>query len=136
MNTFLNFHHFGLAVSDFDSAERYYKMCDYQFTPPITDKLQNVIVKIGHLENSPSIELVKPYGNSSPIKKILKLNMETIYHTCYEVKKIEEAVRKLRQDFRLIRTVSPRPALLFDNRLVGFYYIRGVGLIELLEEEK
>ena len=56
-----------------------------------------------------------------------------IYHTCYEVDVIGQDVEVLFKANRAICVSKPKPAVLFNNRLVSFYYVSNVGLIELLE---
>ena len=36
---------------------------------------------------------------------------------------------------RIFNVAKPKPAILFNNRMVSFYYIPSVGLIEFLLEE-
>jgi methylmalonyl-CoA/ethylmalonyl-CoA epimerase len=55
-----------------------------------------------------------------------------MYHYSYEVDSFEEVEKELKKSFRVFNVSKPKPAILFDNRLVSFYYIIGVGLIELL----
>jgi len=82
----------------------------------------------------PSVELIKPINNQSPITNYLKIRNEFIYHTCYEVDNAED-IKKLFIKNRTICISKPKPAILFDNRLVSFYYLPNVGMIEILHNE-
>ena len=68
------------------------------------------------------------------INNYLKKNNEMIYHVCYEINDSEEDLRRIFGKNRAICVSTPKPAILFDNRLVSFYYINDVGLIELLQK--
>ncbi len=136
LNT-LNFHHIGIAVKDFEKSLKYYTLLGYKKVNSeiVRDELQKVDLILLEHESHPNIELVKPYNNESPIEKYLKDNDNSIYHYCYEVKDFNSVVKELKKTFRVFNVVKPKPAILFDNRFVSFYYIHNVGLIELLEEK-
>jgi methylmalonyl-CoA/ethylmalonyl-CoA epimerase len=127
------FHHFGLAVKSFSKATAFYKNLGYQATEPIYDPLQDVELVLCTSETQPAVEFVKPVGDESPVSNYLNKNNEMIYHTCYEVDVIGQDVEVLFQANRAICVSKPKPAVLFNNRLVSFYYVSNVGLIELLE---
>jgi len=127
------FHHYGLAVKDFSKALTFYQQLGYDCTEPVIDFLQNVELVLCTSKNYPTVELVKPINDKSPIINYLNKCNEMIYHICYEVEKIED-VKKLFPNNRVFCTSKPKPAVLFNNRLVSFYYINDVGLIELLQK--
>lgn len=128
----VKFHHFGLAVKKFSEALKFYKYLGYNFTKPIYDPLQDVELILCTSNNQPSLELVKPSNEKSPISSYLKKNNEIIYHICYEIDNTFE-INNLFSESRTICVSKPKPSILFDNRLVSFYYIKNVGLVELLQ---
>jgi methylmalonyl-CoA/ethylmalonyl-CoA epimerase len=130
----LEFHHIGIAVSDFKKIIAYYKLLGYkEFNKAVVrDELQMVDLMLLTHDVHPDIELVKPFSNQSPVKNYLKNNDTSIYHFCYEVDSFAETFDNLKKEFRVFNVSKPKPAILFDNRLVTFYYIHEVGLIELL----
>ena len=65
--------------------------------------------------------------------RILNKYNEMIYHICYEVENIE-MINKLFSNNRATCVSKPKPAILFDNRLVSFYYLPQVGLVEVLQK--
>jgi hypothetical protein len=132
----LEFHHIGIAVNDFKHSLLYYKMLGYKELNKniIRDKLQQVDLILLRHDVHPDIELVKPFNDKSPINNYLKNNNVLMYHVCYEVDSFSEVVHSLKENFRVFNVVKPKPAILFDNRLVAFYYLHGVGLIELLKK--
>ena len=97
------------------------------------DPLQNVELVLCTSKIYPAVELVKPINKKSPITNYLNKNNEMIYHICYELDDIQE-LEILFSKNRAICVSKPKPAILFDNRLVSFYYIRDVGLIEILQK--
>lgn len=94
-------------------------------------------VKLAHLEveDGPSIELVTPCGEGSPLEKFLKERGEGIHHFCFEVQDIEEAAQRLKE--KGIRFVHDRPQKGAEGSLIAFIhprYFNGV-LIELKEKK-
>jgi len=132
----LKFHHIGIAVSDFEKIASYYCSIGYKKSNEsiIRDELQVVDLILLIHDVHPNIELVKPFNEKSPINNYLKGSDVAIYHFCYEVNSFSDVIKKLKKNFRIFNVSKPKPAILFNNRLVAFYYIHGVGLIELLEE--
>ena len=132
----LKFHHIGIAVSDFEKITSFYCSIGYKKSNEsiIRDELQVVDLMLLIHDAHPNIELVKPINEKSPINNYLKDSDVAIYHFCYEVDSFSDVIKKLKKNFRIFNVSKPKPAILFDNRLVAFYYIHGVGLIELLEK--
>lgn len=134
----LKFHHIGVAVKEFNKSLDFYKLMGYQKVNEdiIRDELQEVDLYLLKHKTHPAIELVKPYNENSPVNIYLKENDNNIYHYCYEVSCFEEIEKDLKKQFRVFNVSKPKPAILFNNRLVSFYYLHGVGLIELLLEDE
>jgi hypothetical protein len=64
---------------------------------------------------------------------VLKKSGNSVYHLCYEVDDQAGAVKVIEGiGLKVAEISSAKPAILFDGRLVSFYYIPGFGLIELL----
>ena len=91
----ISFHHFGLAVKEFEKALAFYKNIGYDFTESIVDPLQNVELVLCTSEKYPMVELVKPINEKSPITNILNKNNEMIYHICYVLDDIERDLKTL-----------------------------------------
>lgn len=130
----VSFHHFGLAVKDFRHAIRFYDNLGYDIPEAIFDPLQDVELILCTSPGQPAVELVKPVGDHSPVTNFLNKNNEMIYHTCYELEDIETDIDVLFQSNRAICVSKPKPAILFDNRPVAFYYLNNVGLVEVLQK--
>lgn len=76
MKGLIKFHHYGLAVQRFDEAILFHKNLGYTISNEVHDKIQKVNIVICNSELFPSVELVKPASNSSPINNYLKKNNE------------------------------------------------------------
>jgi methylmalonyl-CoA/ethylmalonyl-CoA epimerase len=129
----MKFHHFGLAVKDFQNAINFYSNMEYDISTSVIDPIQNVELVLCKSDTFPSVELIKPINDKSPINRILLRSNESIYHICYEVKNLKADLDILFQGNHSICISQPKPAILFSNRLVSFYYIADVGTIEILQ---
>lgn len=132
----MKFNHFGLAVFNFEPAVSFFRKLGYEVSPPVSDLEQNVELVMCTAQAQPAVELIKALNEKSPVWPFLKKNNEMVYHTCYTVNNIEQAINKNLKGFRVIKLSEPKPAILFQNALVGFYYVKGIGLIELLEKNQ
>jgi len=131
----LTFHHLGLAVSDVPAALKVLRGLGFECGEEIHDPLQEVRLVWCQHATMPAVELVAPTEAPGPIDNILEYSSELIYHTCYEAANIEESVSAIKGDgIRVLPVASPKPAVLFGGRRVGFYQLRGFGLIEIVEE--
>lgn len=131
----LTFHHFGLAVRDVPAALRVLRGLGYECAEEIHDPLQEVRLLWCEHVSMPAIELVAPTEKPGPIDNILEHGSESIYHICYQSKNIEDCVAAIKSDgVRVLPVASPKPAVLFGGRLVGFYQLKGFGLIEIVED--
>lgn len=129
----MEFHHFGLAVNQFEPALRFFKHLGYTSIGPVTDLHQKVELIMCHHVSQPDVELIKPLNEDSPVSSFLKKNNEMIYHPCYRVASIRKTIEVDLKQMRVIEISGATPAVLFDNNPVAFFYVKGLGLIELLE---
>ena len=128
----IEFHHFGLAVREFSEALRFHQNLGYRCSDPLVDPMQDVELIMCVSDRYPAVELIRPTSDNSPVVGYLKKGDATFYHLCYEVDDAD-SIGMLFPDNRAICVSKPKPAILFDNRLVSFYLVRGVGLIEVLQ---
>jgi len=126
------FHHIGVAVKDIDKTAALYEQGGYQKSDIIFDPVQNVTIcwltKVG----MPTVELLAPADETSPVCKILEKNGVTPYHTCYVVDDIEQAIMALRQQ-KYVLVSKPVEAVAIHNCRVAFLHHRHVGILELVE---
>jgi len=128
----VKFHHLGIACKDFKNLKVFYKRLNYSIGQEIYDRLQNVKLVFCKSAIYPNIELIKPVNKKSPINNILKLSETSIYHLCYSTKKSEKDVIEFFKNQKIIKISGPLPAVLFNNKKVAFYYVKNVGIIEIL----
>ena len=131
----MKLHHIAYAVSDIDAARDAFSALGY--TPcgsVVEDEARKVAILFISGESGELLELVAPLAEGSPVSSLLKKNNNAtaIYHLCFEVSSIEDALQTLKsQGFSKISAVAPAPAI--DNHNVVFLFSRNAGLIELVE---
>ena len=77
----MKINHVAIAVEDVENAAKVYQdALDIKSVEFETVESEGVKVAILHLENA-NIELMEPTNDSSPIKKILRKNVEVDYIT-------------------------------------------------------
>ena len=91
------FHHIGIAVNNIENAQTSYEKLGYKMTLIIIDPIQNVKLCFLDKSDSPTLELVCPIDDKSPVVSILKKNNAMPYHTCYEVDDIDLEIKKLKK---------------------------------------
>lgn len=126
------FHHIGVAVKDIDVTAPIYEQGGYKRSASILDPIQNVIICWLTKEGMPTVELLAPVDETSPVNKTLEKNGVTPYHTCYVVENIEEAVAQLRKQ-KYVMFSKPAEAVALCGSRVCFLFNKNVGLIELVE---
>lgn len=132
----LKFHHFGLATRDQGETGRMLCGLGYSLGAPIFDPLQNVHLIWCEHDSMPAIEVVYPSDSPGPLDTYLTEFSEMVYHLCYVTNDIQSSVDAMKAaGMRILPVAAPKPAVLFDGRQVGFYMARGLGLIEILEEQ-
>lgn len=127
------FHHIGVATNDIKKTASYYETAGYCLSSIIFDPIQNVNIAFLYKDNMPTVELLEPVDDKSPVYKIVKTSGVTPYHCCYKVDDISYAIKNLREK-RFIPLSNPVPAVALENKRICFLYNREVGLIELLEK--
>lgn len=68
----LSFHHIGMTCYDIDKTSAYYETVRYAKTETVVDPLQNVKVCVLQKDGFPTIELLAPVDDKSPVCGILK----------------------------------------------------------------
>lgn len=127
------FHHIGVATNDIDATASVYEQGGYRRSASIFDPVQNVNICWLTKEGMPTVELLAPVDEKSPVNKTLEKNGVTPYHTCWIVPNIEEAAQQLRKQ-RYVMVSKPAEAVAFYGSRVAFFFNKAVGLIELVEE--
>lgn len=133
----LKFHHIGLLSADQEKSKIQLKYLGYVPGETVFDPLQQVFLSMcTNASGDPAIEIVTPVSDNKALSGFLKRKDEHMYHLCFSTADITTGLEQLAMGDRdRVRQVSaPRPAVLFGGRLVGFYLVSGMGLIELLED--
>jgi len=128
----MKFHHIGVAVMDIEKTAAVYVQGGYNQSVTIFDSVQNVNICWLTKEGMPTVELLAPVDDSSPVCKTLEKNGVTPYHTCYIVEDIEKCCIALRK-MKYVVVVKPVEAPAITNCKVCFLFNKSVGLIELVE---
>ena len=132
----MKIHHIGIVTEDIESGiQRYKAMFGFiPVTEVIEDPVQKVSVVLlsGPEVDSVPVELIAPLADDSPVSKILKGNVR-LYHLCFLVEDIEEALRNFRSHGAIIIS-RPVPAKLFEGKRIAFVYTPDKYVVELLEK--
>ena len=128
----LKFHHIGVAVYCIHATASVYEQGGYKRSQTIFDPIQNVNICWLTRDGAPTIELLAPVNEQSPVNNILRKNGVCPYHTCYVVEDLEEAVASLRKQ-KYVFVGKPAEAVAFCGSRVCFLFHKDVGLIELVE---
>lgn len=126
------FHHIGVAVNSIEATASVYEQGGYKRSSSIFDPIQNVNICWLTQDGMPTIELLAPVDEKSPVNKTLDKVGVTPYHCCYMVENLEEATAKLRKQ-KYIIVSKPAIAVAFCGSRVCFLFNKNVGLIELVE---
>ncbi|MBR1850482.1 MAG: VOC family protein [Bacteroidales bacterium] len=126
------FHHIGVAVCNIDATAQIYAKAGYSRSQTVFDPLQKVRVCWLTRDGSPTIELLEPVDDNSPISATLKKNGVTPYHLCYAVPDLDAATAALRA-IHYAMVARPQPAVAIGGSRVAFFFHKDTGLIELVE---
>ncbi len=132
----MKLHHVGIVTDNIELAIRRHKEI-FGFVPIteiVDDHIQKVSVVLlsGPEADSVPIELIAPLSNDSPISQILK-GKARLYHLCFVVEDIEEALRNFRSHGGIIIS-GPVPAELYKGKRIAFAYTPDKYVVELLEK--
>jgi Glyoxalase/Bleomycin resistance protein/Dioxygenase superfamily len=131
----LTFDHLGLATRDAMKTLAFLRCLGYLTPPFVYDPLQRVNLALCEHASMPSIEVISAADETGPLDAILTHQPQAIYHVCYRSREVAATLAAIKAAGHRTLTISPpKPAVLFDHRLVGFYMVRGFGLIEIIED--
>ena len=126
------FHHIGVAVKDINATASVYEQGGYKRSSSVFDPIQNVNICWLTKDGAPTVELLAPVDEKSPVNKTLEKVGVSPYHCCYIVDNVEEAASELRKQ-KYIMVSKPAEAVAFCGSRVCFLYNKNIGLIELVE---
>lgn len=126
------FHHIGVAVKEINLTATIYAAGGYNQSETIFDSIQNVNICWLTKDGMPTVELLAPVNETSPVNKILEKNGVSPYHICYEVNDMDSVIKDLRKQ-KYVMVCKPVPAVAIHNCRVCFLFNKHIGLIELVE---
>ncbi len=132
MTTNAVFHHIGYAVNDIVKAKNEFIESGYNVSETVIEPIQRVYVSYARKEGNPTIELLQPLDEKSPIVKILSKNGPIPYHICYSVPDIKSAMEELRGR-RYLPLGKPIPGHGLDDALMVFMFKKELGLLQLVQ---
>ena len=121
-----------MAVKDLDATASLYEQGGYKRSSSIFDPIQNVNICWLTKNGTPTVELLAPVDEKSPVNKTLEKVGVSPYHCCYVVDTLGEAAAELRKQ-KYIMVSKPAEAVAFCGSRVCFLFNKNVGLIELVE---
>jgi len=132
------FSHVGMAVPSIEQAiDLYQEIFGYTvLSGPFNDPVQSVSVCFLGTRGSgnPTIELIAPNGEKSPVNKILTKGIGA-YHLCHEVDDIEEALEYVRSRGCIVIS-KPVSAIAFGGHRIAWFYTPSHHLMELVEWQR
>ena len=129
------FHHIGTAVASIEKVKPFYLSMGYTVSDIVLEPIQKVYVAYARKDGFPTVEMLEPSDDSSPVKGILKRNGNTPYHICYAVDDLTVAIAEMRKNgFRPLS--KPVPGHGLDDALMVFLYNVNYGLIQVMENIK
>lgn len=128
------FHHIGTAVASIDKVKPFYQSMGYTVSDTVIEPVQKVYVAYARKEGFPTVEMLEPLDETSPVLGILKKNGNTPYHMCYAVDNLSDAIAEMRKEgFRPLS--KPVPGHGLDDALMVFLYNINYGLIQVMENK-
>ena len=133
----LDFHHLGLATNNLTTALKYLKFLGYKIKSIKINAAYNVRNAICESNHMPNIEVIsKIKGKKSPIDNLIKDNKNLIYHVCYISEKLDKTLETLKKKKVIFTRISEPQKSPFENVHSSFFYINGIGLVEIMDKSK
>ena len=125
----MKLHHIGYVVKDIGQYEK--NLIVEKKIKELFDPVQNSNMAL-YLNYSDSlIELIQPLNEESFTYNFLHKNGSSYHHLFYEIGS-ESELKGVVDDQKLIKVKGPIPAVLFDGRMVWFYYSRNKQIVEFV----
>ncbi|HZO95369.1 MAG TPA: VOC family protein [Candidatus Baltobacteraceae bacterium] len=125
-----HFHHVGIACRDLDADERVFAGLGYvREGTDWFDPIQNVHARF-LVGAGPRVELVVDAQPGGPVAELERKGVK-LYHMAYEVDDLRSASRGL-EALGAKQVTAPTPGIAFGMRLLCFYALPNLALIELI----
>ena len=130
----LEFDHFGLGTREPQKTLAFLRALGYRTPAPVHDPLQRVDLVLCSNPTMPAVEVISSADPASPLIAILTAQPQAIYHLCFKSRDLDATLASMKAaGQRVLRVAEPKPAVLFGNKNVSFYMVRGFGMIEIIE---
>ena len=131
----MKINHIGIAVENIELAKKQFEELGFVLCGEvITDRERKI--RIQYLSNDEyRIELVTPLGDgqASPVDRFIKKNQPyAMYHVCYEVDDMKEAVEQYKNKGYYLME-EPRVSLAMDGCKTAYLFQKNMGFIEFVE---
>ncbi|MES2111798.1 MAG: VOC family protein [Bacteroidota bacterium] len=126
----MKLHHIGIACKNIDDEIVNISKIHHVVSqsPKVFDEAQNAELVLLTLADGTNLELI----SGRQVETFVKKNI-TYYHLCFEVDNINAEIERLVNEGAFL-IAPPKPAALFNNRLVAFLNV-SYGIIELLNSK-
>lgn len=128
----MKLHHLGFVVASIEEYEK--KMLYESKLKNVSDEIQQAKLSLYSNFGSSFIELIEPLNESAFTYKALQKFGNHFHHICYAVKNFNE-MEYIAQKNKLILFKAGLKAILFDSKLVYFYFSPNKTIIEFLIDE-
>jgi len=125
----MKLHHSGFIVSNIDIYQT--KMIFEEKVADLTDPIQNARLSLYKNYADSFIELIQPLNKDAFTWNSLQKYGDHFEHLCYMVSTFNE-MEVIVNKFKMLLILEPKPAILFNNKLVAFYYNRNKEIVEFL----
>jgi methylmalonyl-CoA/ethylmalonyl-CoA epimerase len=124
------FHHIGVACVDLDPEERAFEALGYaRESDECVDVIQSVRARF-LVGPGPRIELVADLQRPGPVEAMARKGVK-MYHVAFQVDDLAAAARRLSAAGGK-EIVAPVPGAAFGMRLLCFYALQNMTLVELI----
>ena len=125
----MKLHHIGYVVKDIAQYEK--NLIFEKKIKELFDPVQNSNMALYLNFTDSLIELIQPLNEESFTYNFLQKNGSSYHHLCYEIGS-ESELNELVDSQKLIKVKGPVPAILFDGRMVWFFYSRNKQIVEFV----
>ena len=125
----MKLHHIGYVVKDIAQYEK--NLIFEKKIKELFDPVQNSNMALYLNFTDSLIELIQPLNEESFTYNFLQKNGSSYHHLCYEISS-ESELKELVDSQKLIKVKGPIPAILFDGRMVWFFYSRNKQIVEFV----
>ena len=131
----LSLDHIGYVVEDIASyfEEFLRPLCGVDgYAEIYEDPLQRVRVAFVTTSNGVRIELIEPWGEQSPVRRVLEKKKGGLHHLCFRTDSLDEEIERLTKLGCMLFS-GPTPAVAFGGRRIVFFFTPQSDVIELVE---